>query len=63
VASSAAARFATWSFDRLVATLVSDELQRRQDRLFARRHAQAWFRDADRSLDRGAVSATKREVG
>jgi DNA replication protein DnaC len=35
----------------LVATLVSDELQRRQDRLFARRHAQARFRDADRSLD------------
>ena len=27
----------------LVATLVSDELQRRQDRLFARRHAQAHF--------------------
>ena len=36
----------------LVATLVSDELQRRQDRLFARRHQQARFRDADRSLDR-----------
>jgi DNA replication protein DnaC len=35
----------------LVATLVSDELQRRQDRLFARRHVQAGFRDADRSLD------------
>ncbi len=35
----------------LVATLVTDELQRRQDRLFARRHAQARFRDADRSLD------------
>jgi DNA replication protein DnaC len=35
----------------LVATLVSDELQRRQDRLFARRHKQAGFRDADRSLD------------
>jgi DNA replication protein DnaC len=35
----------------LVATLVSDELQCRQDRLFARRHAQARFRDADRSLD------------
>jgi DNA replication protein DnaC len=35
----------------LVATLVSDELQRRQDRLLARRHAQARFRDADRSLD------------
>ena len=36
----------------LVAMLVSDELQRRQDRLFARRHKQAGFRDADRSLDR-----------
>jgi DNA replication protein DnaC len=35
----------------LVATLVNDELQRRQDRLFARRHAQAGFRDTDRSLD------------
>ena len=29
----------------LVATLVSDELQRRQDRLLARRHKQARFRD------------------
>ena len=36
----------------LVATLVSDELQRRQDRLFDRRHKQARFRDPDRSLDR-----------
>ena len=36
----------------LVATLVSDELQRRQDRLFERRHKQAGFRDSDRSLDR-----------
>ena len=36
----------------LVGTLVSDELQRRQDRLFARRHKQAGFRDPDRSLDR-----------
>ena len=36
----------------LIATLVSDELQRRQDRLFERRHKQAGFRDADRSLDR-----------
>lgn len=35
----------------LVATLVSDELQRRQDRLLARRHMQARFRDPDRSLD------------
>jgi len=35
----------------LVATLVTDELLRRQDRLFARRHKQARFRDADRSLD------------
>lgn len=36
----------------LVATLVGDELQRRQDRLFARRHQQARFRDPERSLDR-----------
>src|ERR1700724_3599614 len=35
----------------LVATLVTDELQRREDRLFARRHKLAGFRDADRSLD------------
>jgi len=35
----------------LVATLVADELQRRQDRLFERRHKQAYFRDPDRSLD------------
>jgi DNA replication protein DnaC len=35
----------------LVGTLVADELQRRQDRLFARRHKQARFRDPDRSLD------------
>jgi DNA replication protein DnaC len=36
----------------LVATLVTDELQRRQDRLFERRHKLAGFRDPDRSLDR-----------
>ncbi|MQA29580.1 MAG: AAA family ATPase [Luteitalea sp.] len=35
----------------LVATLVSDELQRREDRLVARRHKQAAFRDPDRSLE------------
>jgi DNA replication protein DnaC len=35
----------------LVSTLVSDELLRRQDRLFARRLKLAGFRDADRSLD------------
>src|SRR5882672_11986047 len=35
----------------LVATLVADELQRRQDRLFERRHELARFRDPDRSLD------------
>jgi DNA replication protein DnaC len=35
----------------LVATLVSDELQRREDRLLTRRHKLAGFRDADRSLD------------
>jgi DNA replication protein DnaC len=35
----------------LVSTLVNDELQRRQDRLFERRHKQAAFRDADRALE------------
>ena len=35
----------------LVAALVTDELQRRQDRLLARRHKQARFRDPDRALD------------
>ena len=35
----------------LVATLVTDELLRRQDRLFARRNKLACFRDSDRSLD------------
>ena len=35
----------------LVAALVTDELHRRQDRLLARRHKQARFRDADRALD------------
>lgn len=36
----------------LVSALVSDELLRRQDRLFARRLKQAGFRDGDRSLER-----------
>jgi DNA replication protein DnaC len=36
----------------LVSSLVADELLRRQDRLFARRHKSARFRDPDRSLDR-----------
>ena len=35
----------------LVSTLVADELLRRQDRLFERRHKQAGFRDPERSLD------------
>jgi len=35
----------------LVSALVSDELLRRQDRLFARRHKLARFRDPERSLD------------
>jgi DNA replication protein DnaC len=35
----------------LVSALVADELLRRQDRLFERRHKQAGFRDADRALD------------
>lgn len=36
----------------LVSSLVADELLRRQDRLFERRHKQARFRDPDRSLAR-----------
>jgi DNA replication protein DnaC len=36
----------------LVSALVSDELQRRQDRLFDRRIKLARFRDVDRSIDR-----------
>ena len=35
----------------LVAALVADERQRRQDRLLARRHTPARFRDPDRALD------------
>lgn len=35
----------------LVSALVSDELLRRQDRLFARRTKKACFRDPDRALD------------
>ena len=35
----------------LLAALVSDELQRREDRLLERRHKQARFRDPDRALD------------
>ena len=35
----------------LVSALVTDELQRRQDRLLARRLKQACFRDPDRALD------------
>ena len=37
--------------EQIVAALVTDELQRRQDRLLARRHKQTGFRDPDRSLD------------
>jgi DNA replication protein DnaC len=44
----------------LIATLVGDELQRRQDRLFDRRHKQARFRDADRSLDRFDLDFNKK---
>ena len=36
----------------LLAALVSDELQRREDRLLARRHKQARFRDPNRSARR-----------
>jgi len=35
----------------LISALVSDELLRREDRLFARRHKLATFRDPDRTLD------------
>jgi len=35
----------------LIAILVNDELQRRQDRLLERRRVQARFRDPSRSLD------------
>ena len=35
----------------LVAAFVAVELQRREDRLLARRHKQARFRDPERSLD------------
>jgi DNA replication protein DnaC len=35
----------------LVSVLVTDELVRRQDRLFARRHKQAGFRDPERALE------------
>src|SRR6266511_3456593 len=35
----------------LVSALVADELRRRQDRLFARRHKLARFRDPERALD------------
>jgi DNA replication protein DnaC len=35
----------------LVSALVADELLRREDRLLARRHIQARFRDPDRALD------------
>jgi DNA replication protein DnaC len=44
----------------LIATLVGDELQRRQDRLFARRHKQAGFRDPDRSPARLDFDLNKR---
>ena len=47
----------------LVAALVSDELQRRQDRLLARRHKQARFRDPDRSLDSFDFALVDRELG
>lgn len=40
-----------WPPIDLVSALVQDELQRRQDRLLARRVAQARFRDAGKTLD------------
>ena len=44
----------------LVAALVHDELRRRQDRLLERRHKQARFRDAERSLDSFDVDFNKK---
>ena len=44
----------------LVSALVSDELLRRQDRLFERRTKQARFRDPDRSLDSFAFDFNKK---
>ena len=44
----------------LIAMLVNDELQRRQDRLLARRRAQARFRDPGRSLDAFDFSFNKK---
>jgi len=44
----------------LVSVLVADELLRRQDRLFERRHQQAQFRDPDRSLDALISISTRR---
>ena len=35
----------------LIASLVSDELTRRSDRLLERRHKQAQFRDPDKGLE------------
>jgi DNA replication protein DnaC len=44
----------------LVSALVTDELVRRQDRLFARRHKQAGFRDPDRSLESSDIDSNKK---
>jgi DNA replication protein DnaC len=44
----------------LVSALVTDEIVRRQDRLFARRHKQAGFRDPDRSLESFDVDFNKK---
>ena len=49
--ASSRPRSSRWAPIDLVAALVNDELERRQDRLLARRHKQARFRDPDRSLD------------
>ena len=43
-----------------LSALVGDELVRRQDRLLARRHKQARFRDPDRSLDSFDVAFNKK---
>ncbi len=44
----------------LVSALVTDELQRRQDRLLERRRKQARFRDSDRALDTFDFSFNKK---
>jgi hypothetical protein len=44
----------------LVSALVSDELERRQDRLLERRHKQAGFRDPQPRSTTSTLSSTRR---